>query len=329
MNALALSLATLRYDHVSDLITGHVVPEGITLNYLGLSYHDILLRGVMFHDFDVAEISLAKYASLRASGDDGLIAIPVFPNRMARHSAIYVRADGPVREPRDLAGRRVGVPEWAQTAAVYCRGLLAHYYGVDLRSIDWVQAGADEPGRTEKVVLNLPEGLSVTAIPDKSLSQMLLANEIDAIICGQPPRCYEEGNPVVKRLFEDYFEAERTYVRDTHIYPIMHTIVVRAEILRQAPWAAANLYAAFLEAKRRSVERALYSGASMFPVPWVHEYARRSQELFGDDIFPYGVDANRTTLEAFLDFAFEQGTCRRRLQVEELFAPQTLVHAQV
>jgi 4,5-dihydroxyphthalate decarboxylase len=327
-NKLALSLATLRYDHVTDLILGNVTAEGIALNYLELSYHEILLRGVLFHDFDVAEISFAKYAALRASGDDSLVAIPVFPNRMVRHNSIYVLAGGPIATPADLAGRRIGLPEWAQTAAVYVRGLLAHYYGIDLRSIDWLQAGADEPGRTEKVALNLPAGLRLTPVPARSLSDMLPAGDVDAIICAQPPRCYQPGTNV-RRLFEDSLSAEMRYVEETGIYPIMHTIVIRKDILDRAPWVAANLYAAFEEAKRLSVERALYSGASMFPIAWHAEHARRAQQLIGPDLFPYGVEPNRVTLEAFLDYAYEQGVCARRLAIEELFAPSTLVHAHV
>jgi 4,5-dihydroxyphthalate decarboxylase len=282
----------------------------------------------LFNDFDVAEISMAKYASMRASGDDSLIAIPVFPNRMVRHGSIYVLAGGPIKTPADLAGRRIGLPEWAQTAAVYARGLLAHYYGIDLRSIDWVQAGADEPGRTEKVTLSLPAGLRLTPVPDRSLSEMLPAGDVDAIICAQPPRCYG-ADPRVKLLFEDTAVVEQQYVRETKIYPCMHTIVIRKALFERAPWVAANLYAAFEEAKRNSLERMFYTGASMVPLAWHADYARRTQDIIGDDIFPYGVEKNRVTLEAFLDYAYEQGVCSRRLSVEELFAPQTLVHAHV
>jgi 4,5-dihydroxyphthalate decarboxylase len=328
MNKLALSLATLRYDHMTDLMIGAVTAEGITLNYLDLHYHDILLRGVMFHDFDVQEISFAKYASLRASGDDSLIAIPVFPNRMVRHNAIYIMDGGPIHVPADLAGRRIGLPEWAQTAAVYVRGLLAHYYGIDLKSIDWIQAGADEPGRGEKVALSLPPGLRLTPVADRSLSEMLPAGDVDALICAQPPKCYGP-NPKVRRLFEESLDIEQSYVRETGIYPIMHTIVIRKDILDRAPWVAANLYAAFEEAKRRSVERALYTGASMFPIAWHSNYAHRVQDIIGADIFPYGIEPNRVTLEAFLDYTYEQGVCARRLTIEELFVPSTMVHAAV
>jgi 4,5-dihydroxyphthalate decarboxylase len=328
VNKLPLSLATLRYDHVADLITGHVSAEGITLNHLELSYHDILLRGVLFNDFDVAEISFAKYAAMRSNGDDSLIAIPVFPNRMVRHGSFYVMDGGPIKSAADLAGRRIGLPEWAQTAAVYARGLLAHYYGIDLRSIDWVQAGADEPGRTEKVALSLPAGLRLTPVPDRSLSDMLPAGEIDAMISAQAPRCYG-ADPRVRLLFENTMEVEQQYVRETGIYPVMHAIVIKKTLLDRAPWVAANLYAAFEEAKRNSVERALYTGASMFPIAWHADYARRTKEIIGDDIFPYGIERNRVTLEAFLDYAFEQGVTSRRLAIEELFAPQTLVTAHV
>jgi 4,5-dihydroxyphthalate decarboxylase len=328
VNKLALSLATLRYDHVADLITGAVTAEGITLNHLELSYHDILLRGVLFNDFDVAEISMAKYASMRSNGNDSLIAIPIFPNRMVRHTSLYVLDGGPIKTPADLAGRRIGLPEWAQTAAVYARGLLAHYYNIDLRSIDWVQAGADEVGRSEKVTLTLPPGLRLTPVADRSLSEMLPAGDVDAIICAQPPSCYG-ADPRVRRLFEDSLEVEQNYVRETGIYPVMHTIVIRKDLLERAPWVAANLYAAFQEAKRNSVERAFYHGASMFPIAWHAEYAQRTKAIIGDDIFPYGIEPNRVTLEAFLDYAYEQGVCSRRLSVEELFAPQTLVHAAV
>jgi 4,5-dihydroxyphthalate decarboxylase len=239
-----------------------------------------------------------------------------------------VLAGGPIAAPGDLAGRRIGLPEWAQTAAVYARGLLAHYYGIDLRSIDWVQAGADEAGRTEKVTLTLPAGLRLTAVADRSLSEMLPSGEVDAIVCAQPPRVYGV-DPRVRRLFEDSLNVEQNYVRETGIYPVMHTIVIRKTLLERAPWVAANLYAAFQEAKRNSVSRALYHGASLFPIAWHAEYAERTKSIIGDDIFPYGVEPNRVTLEAFLDYAYEQGVCSRRLSVEELFAPQTLVHAAV
>ena len=151
MNEVPLTLAISPYDHVEDLITGRIVPEGIRLTCLTLPVEEIFFRFLKYREWDVSELSFAKYASLISQGDDSLTAIPVFPSRIFRHSSVYVRRDGPVRSPEDLAGKRIGLPEWAQTAAVYSRGFMAHQYGIDLTSIDWVQAGVNEPGRVPLV----------------------------------------------------------------------------------------------------------------------------------------------------------------------------------
>jgi 4,5-dihydroxyphthalate decarboxylase len=182
VSRLPLTLAISHYDHVTDLVTGRVPVEGVDLTCLNLQIEEIFFRTFNYRDFDVAEVSMGKYVSLVSQGDAPLVAIPVFPSRVPRHSSIYVRRDGPVKTPSDLAGRKVGIPEWAQTASVYSRGFLAHQYKVDLTSIQWVQAGVDQPGRLEKVKLKLPPGIKYTSAPDKSLSAMLVSGEIDAAL---------------------------------------------------------------------------------------------------------------------------------------------------
>jgi 4,5-dihydroxyphthalate decarboxylase len=265
---------------------------------------------------------MGKYCSLISQGDLPLVGIPVFPSRVPRHSSIYIRRDGPVKAPADLAGKRSGIPEWAQTASVYSRGLLAHQYGIDLTSIEWIQAGVDQPGRLEKVKLNLPRGMKYTPRPDKSLSGMLVSGEIDAALSAHPPACFEHGHPNVVRLFPDYLDVEMKYVKDTGIYPIMHAVAFRREIIERHPWVAANVFKAFDEARRRSVERALNNTSSTLPLPWGYEFVRRMQDVVGPDLMPYGVEANRVTLDAFLQYAHEQGVLHRRLTPEELFPPQ-------
>lgn len=322
MSKLQLTLALSRYDHTEDLVTGRTPIEGVDLNYLELPLHDIFFRFLQFRDFDLAEMSMAKYAAMASQNDPTVTALPVFPSRVARHSSIFVRRDGPIKAPADLNGRRVGVPEWAQTAAVYSRGLLMHHFGVDLSSIEWVQAGEDQPGRFEKVALALPAGLRLTPVADKSLSEMLTSGELDAILVAQPPRAFLRGDANIVRLFENYMELEQKYVRETKILPIMHTIAIKQSIVDQHPWVVVNLMNAFETAKNNSLERALYAGATRFPIPWCFEYAREAQQIWGEDFWPYGVDANRRTLDLFLQYAYEQGVCRRRLQPEELFPAQ-------
>jgi 4,5-dihydroxyphthalate decarboxylase len=319
---LALSLAISEYDHVRDLASGEVRAQGISLNVLSFAVEEIFHRFTRYREWEVSEMSMGKYSSLVSQGDTTVSAIPVFPSRVFRHSSIYVRKGGTVRTPQDLRGKRVGLPEWAQTAAVYTRGMLVHEYGVSLDQVEWVQAGVDEPGRQEKVELKLPKGVRVTARPDLSLDRMLREGEIDAAMSAHAPRSFEAHHPDIVRLFPDYRGVEEAYFRKTGIYPIMHVIAVRSEVLARFPWVATNLMEAFESAKGRSLVRSREITASRFPVPWIAEIADRAAELFGGDPMPYGIAANRTTLEAYLRFAHEQGVCHKLLQPDDLFPPE-------
>jgi 4,5-dihydroxyphthalate decarboxylase len=256
-----------------------------------------------------------------ASERPPIICLPVFVSRVFRHSAIYVGESCGIRTPKDLEGKRVGIPEWAQTAGIYVRGLLQHEYGVDLASIDWRQAGVREPGRVEKIQLRLPAGVRVQPMPEHTLAGMLAAGEIDAAISARDP-----GG---KRLFADHRELEAAYFRKTGIFPIMHVVVLRRDAYERDRWIAMNLFKAFEEAKQRSMERLADVGASQVPVAWIADHARQWQAIAGDDFWPYGLEGNRRTLEAFIQYGFEQGVSKRRLKVEELFAPETLERAKI
>ena len=323
MNEIPLTAALCDYDHVRDLVMGRVNAQGIRLTTLTLPVEEIFYRFLIHKEWDVSELSLAKYVALRASGDDSCIAIPVFPSRVFRHSSLFVRSDGSVKSISDLKGRKIGIPEWAQTAAVYSRGFLVDQFGLDLTSIEWVQSGVNQAGRMEKVELHLPAGLKLTPRPDRSLNDMLLAGEIDAVLAARPPTSFSEGDPRVKRFFDDTLAVEQAYYRETGVFPIMHAVVIRKAVLDKNPWIAKNLMAAFEEAKARSVARAVDATASLVPIPWGAEYARRMQELMGDDFFPYGAEKNRRTLESFLAHAHSQGVTKRLLKVEELFPAST------
>jgi 4,5-dihydroxyphthalate decarboxylase len=319
--SVPLALALNDYDHVRDLASGAVPVEGVELTVVHHPVEEIFYRFARHREWEASELSLAKYCSLRAAGDDSLVAIPVFTSRAFRHSAIFVRDDGPVDDPAALRGRRVGVPEWTQTATVYGRGLLEHQYGVALTEVDWVQAGTNEPGRIEGISVEPPAGVSITPVPDRSLNEMLLAGDIDAVIAAHPPAGFGGGRIV--RLLSDYRAAEEEFHASTGVFPIMHVVVLRGEVYEARPWLAMNLFTAFDEAKRRSIERTLDFNAPRFPVPFAPAHADAMRGAFGEDPWPYGIEPNRTTLDWFLDRAAEQGVCERRLAVDELFAPET------
>ena len=302
-----------------DLASGAVRAQGIAINTLSFAVEEIFHRFTRYREWEASEMSMGKYTSLISQGERSITGIPVFPSRVFRHSSIYVRRDSKLKSPQDLRGRKVGLPEWAQTAAVYTRGMLVHEYGVGLDEVEWVQAGVDQPGRVEKVALKLPRGVRLTARPDLSLDRMLLAGEVDAVMSAHAPRAFEARHPDIVRLFPDYRPVEEAYFRKTGIYPIMHVIALRREVLDRFPWVATNLLEAFEEAKLRSLARAREITASRFPVPWIAEIADRAFELFDGDPMPYGIAANRTTLAAFLRFGFEQGVCHTLLQPEDLF----------
>lgn len=324
MTRLALTIAVSDYDHVRDFASGAVRAEGIDANFLTLTIEEIFSRFVKYREWHVSEISAAKYVALRSRGDDSLSAIPVFPSRAFRHSCIYVRGDSKIKSPEDLRGCRVGYPEWAQTAGIYARALLMHEYGVPLSEIDWRQAGVTQPGRVEKVALDLPDGIRTTSMPDRNLNDMLLAGEIDAVITAHPLPAFMTGDGRVERLVADYRAVEGDYWRRTRIFPIMHFLAIRGDVLRDNPWVAVNLQEAFEEAKRRSVARMLDPQASRFPMAWTTHAAETVAALFGGDPFPYGVEPNRPTLESFLRYAREQGVIDRPLAVEDLFEKTVL-----
>lgn len=321
---LVLGCAISDYDHVRDLTEGRIQAEGIDLIPMRFPVEEIFFRFIKFREWEVSEVSFAKYVALRSQGDDSLVALPVFPSRVFRHSSIYVRADGKVKRVEDLAGGRIGVPEWAQTASIYSRGALRHQFGLDLNAIRWVQAGVNQPGRTEKVALHLPEGLTLTRRPDSSLDAMLLGGELDAILTAHPPHSFEAGDLRIVRLFPDPQPIEEAFLDATGVFPIMHAIAIRREVMDRFPWVAGNLVAAFETAKRNAVARAEEITASRIPFAWGQLAAARMAARFGGDPWPYGLEPNRTTLHTFCAWAHEQGVAHRRLQPEELFPPELL-----
>jgi len=322
MSELKLTLACGDYEHTRDLALGRVKPQGIDLNVLNFNVEQTHFRFIQKQEWEVSEISMGMYNSHLSAGDRRFIAIPVFTSRMFRQSAFYVRADGPVKRPEDLAGKRVGVPKFSQTATIYARGYLQNTVGVPLSSIKWFRGGINDPGRVDTAELKLPPDIDVTWVQDRTLTDMLISGDLDALISARAPR----SHPKIRRLFPDYPAVEQAYYESTGIFPIMHTIAIRRDAYEANRWIARNLMMAFTEAKNRCVERMDDFSAMPGPLPWMNDLFERDRCLLfkNGEYWPYGVAANRRTLEAFLQFGYEQGVFHKLLRPEDIFAPETL-----
>jgi len=329
MGRVKLTIATTDYDHFRDFRLGLVQAEGIEPTWLTLGHHEIFARFTFNREWDVSELSFAKFMAQVTRPDADIIGLPVVCSRLFRFSSFYINRNSGIRTPHDLKGKRIGSPEWAHTAAVYMRGWLSDACGIGLADVHWFQAGANEAGRIEKVELNLPAGVQITRVADKSLSEMLAAGAIDCAIIARPPDCFRQGHPDVVRLFPDFLAREEAYYASTRVWPIMHIIALQKRILDQHPWVARNLYNAFLESKRRSLERLLDPAVSRYPLPWLPTYAQRMRDTFGGDPFPFGIEANRPTLEQFLRYTYEQGIARRHVKPEEIFTPGVMTDVKV
>lgn len=314
-----LTLAINDSDQIRDIASGIVPVNGVRLRTVHHEVEEIFFRFTKFREWEITELSLGKFCSMRGAGDDSIVGLPVFPSRSFRHSGIYVRADGPVDDPAALSGARIGFPEWTVTATVYQRAILQHEHGIDLAGIDWVQGGINEPGRIETLPVGLPPGVQVRAERERSLNQLLLDGELDAVIVPHAPDAAEDGSGRIVPLFSDVRSIEEAYYRRTGIFPIMHLLVMRKDVFDRYPWVAPNLVTAFTEAKDRSIARMLSGTAPHVPVPWGPATAQAAARLFGTDMWPYGVEANRRTLEAFTTYAHEQRLTDRRLTLEDLF----------
>ena len=325
MSKLRITLACWDYDRTRPVLDGRIPVDGVDLNALNLVVEETFFRMLRHREFDVAEMSLSSYTMSLHTEARPFIAIPVFPSRFFRHSCIYANADSGIREAKDLSGRRVGVPEFQMTAAVWIRGILAEHYGLPVNSVEYFTGGEEQPGRPEKSPLTLPQNIHVQPIgPDQTLSQMLAAGEIDALYTARTPSSFLNGEGRVRRLFPDYEAVEREYFQRTKLFPIMHTIVLRRDVYERNRWLAQSLLKAFQAAKRAAENDLAETTALKTMLPWLPKHLDDTRRLMGEDFWPYGLEANRPVLETFLRYHHEQGLSKRLLKPEELFAPESL-----
>ena len=323
MAGLRINFASGLYDRFLALYTKEVVPEGIDLDFTVIDNpREIFDRMAGGLAFDACEMSGTEYISRLAAGECPFVAIPVFASRMFRHGFIVINTRSGIKTPKDLEGRRVGVQLYTMSAAMWIRGMLQHDHGVDLSSLRWVQGAIDSAGShgTPAVLPLLKQPDVENNSTDKSLSQLLEDRAIDAVLTATLPTGLGT-HPDIARLFPDFRTVEADYYRRTKIFPIMHVIVIRKDVHEANPWAAQALYDAFCKAKDIALERMRYSGALRYMLPFLPDDIDEIDRVFDGDPWPYGLTANRPTLDAEVQYMVEQDYIAEPMPIEALFAP--------
>ena len=326
MSKLPLTFACGLYDRMLALHTGEVAVEGVDLNFLvDDNPRNIFDRMAARQEFAAAEFSSSEYVSRFVAGQCPFVAIPVFASRVFRHSFIFVNRKH-IKTPKDLEGKRIGVPVYTMTAAIFIRGLLSDEHGIDFSNNEWLEGDINSAKpHGNPTILPTVKKLSIGANKSgKSLSQLLEDGGLQAIIGTGVPEAFGR-NPDIVRLYPDYRSAEMEYYRRTKIHPIMHTIVIRRDVHDKHPFVATSLYKAFNEAKNIALKKMNYRGTLRYMLPWLTADLDEIDTIFGGDPWPYGVEANRPTLEALVRYLAEQGVIAKAPRVDDLFVP---VHGQ-
>ncbi|HET7679377.1 MAG TPA: ABC transporter substrate-binding protein [Xanthobacteraceae bacterium] len=323
MSKLQLSLAVGPYDRTRALIDGSVQIDGVEPICMTLSPEEIFFRAFRHAEFDVCELSLSSFTVKTAQGNCPYVGVPAFVSRAFRHTSIYVRTDR-IKKPADLKGKKVGVPEYQLTANVWARAILEEEFGVKPSDISWVRGPITDAERPEKISIKLPPDVKLEDAPaGKTISQLLADGEIDGFIAPRAPDLDLRKHRNIGWLFADPTAAAKDYYKRSGIFPIMHLVGVRRELVQAHPWLPAALLKAFEQAKTAALELLNDTSATKVTLPFVEESLKVARELMGEDFWPYGVAPNRKTLEAFLRRHHAEGLSSRLLKVEEMFHPST------
>jgi len=313
---LHLSLACGDYELTRPLIDGIVKPEGIDLTCIILSSPERHWRMSRHQEFDICEFSLSSYVIAKLKKMN-FTAIPVFPHRRFRHSFIFVNKNARIKKPKDLEGKKVGLRTLQNTAGLWMRGILRHFYKVHLDSISWFTQ--DE----EPISLPYSPKLVVQRVPmGKNVDTMLTEGELDAVIYPETLPSFKKEDPNVERLFKDYKREEIIYYQKTKLFPIMHTVVIKDEVWQKYPWVAVSMLKAFREAKKICYRRV--GNPRTVPLAWITHSLEEQRAILGEDPWPYNLPDNRKTLEILINYSYEEGIINRKIKVEELFVSNSL-----
>ena len=325
MSKLQLSVAVGPYDRMRPLVDAEVQIEGVDPTFMLQEPEEIFFRAFRHADYDICELSLSSYCVKTAAGTSPYIAVPVFPSRAFRHTSVYVNANAGINKPEDLKGKRIGVPEYQLTANVWVRLFLEEEYGVKPSDVTWLRGGYEDPTRVEKITLSLPADVKLENAPEsKTISGMLEAGEIDALIGPRAPSCFDRGSPNVKYLFDDPQAVAANWYRRTKLFPIMHTLGIRRTLVEQHPWLPMSVMKAFEKSKALALARLTDTSATKVTLPFIEDQLRAARKLMGEDFWSYGFAVNEHAINRFLKRHHEEGLSGRLLDAKELFHPACL-----
>lgn len=317
MKDIKLKMACWDYDRTRPLIDGRVRPDGIDLDISVMRPREAFTRMLEREEFDIAEVSLASYARLKAEGDRRFVGIPVALSRMFRHSCIYTRAGAGIEKPQDLRGRRVGAVQLDSTGVIFIKGMLAHEYGVKPDRVQWVVGGLEVPAEVKAPARGHGDVERLT--PHETLKTAFDRGAIDAVISNHIPSAFLQGAPEMVRLFPDFKAVEQAYYRRTGLFPIMHILAMRAERHREQPQAAASIFDAFCRARDIALGGLYDTDALRLALPWLIDHVEEARRLLGADYWTYGKEANRAVWDAFCGYQVEQQLSARAVSADELF----------
>jgi 4,5-dihydroxyphthalate decarboxylase len=339
---LDLSLVLSVNERTKPILDGRVEAQGIRLMATGVHPSEMFWRQLKYQEFDISEMSMSSLIISTARGDRTWAGLPVFTTREFFHTRALVRIDAGINTPADLKGKRVGVPEYQQTAAVWSRGVLQHEFGVKSTDITWFMERTPEVSHGGATGFKAPPGVTLNQIPmSTNIGEMLLAGELDATILYLTDKNLVDrsradviGSGKVRRLFPDQIAEGQRFFRKTGLYPINHCVVVRRSILEKHPWVALNLYKAFIAAKEMAVAQMTASlepyfatgavGAGLSMQTHTDTLGHGVKAVIDADPLAYGVKASRKVLETITQYNVEQGLTPERVRLEDMFWPSTL-----
>ncbi len=316
MAKLRLSMACDNYDYLQPLKEGKVEAEGIDLNLITVESGIRHQRMFYYGEYDVCEFSMSSYLVARSKGIDWFPAIPFFTRRMFGHKFCFTRAGSEFKKPSDLKGRKIGIRTYENTLALMVKGMFMNNYNLSVDEVTWVCVNDKLVGTSP------PSNVKVEQVEGKKkLEELLLAKEIDAEAEPDLPPGWLNGEGKVERLFPDFEKAERDYYTKTQIFPIMHPIVIKKEILDRDPWVATSLYELFIKTWRQY--RNFMQQPHRLSFAWAGSYLEEERAFFGRDPYAQGLKENHHDIKTMIQFAQEQGMLDRPITVEELFTENT------